>query len=202
MSNKVSIASSMNSKSGVQRPTSKSTSNVRRKSTRSRRGSTALIAEQISTAGSNTIAHTLCSVFCGGSFLGCLKHHKGEVHGEIFPRNKHELKSYGIAWLNKVLHRSKHITDDVQVTKFDMVNNPGGLLGEMGLLDVSYSNGKHEKFVAKFRPSDYHTRILTTLFLFAETEHDFYRHIQPYLNKDIRVPKMVFGDIHRNSAEF
>jgi hypothetical protein len=52
--------------------------------------------------------------------------------------------------------------------------------------------------MAKFRVPDLHKKADAALFSVLGREHEFYRSIQPKMN--IRIPKMVFGDIHRSSG--
>jgi hypothetical protein len=150
-----------------------------------------------------SIPGTLWKVFCGGSCCGCCCAHKGEESKAHFPRNQKELEKFGATWLNKVLKDNGTLTGSkiVESVTFDD-NNSAGLLGEMCVVNVVYSDGTKQKLMAKFRPPDTDSRITTTLFNLCQNEFDFYRTVQPEMVDMLRIPKLVFGDFHRPSATF
>jgi hypothetical protein len=145
-----------------------------------------------------SIPGTLWKVLCCGQCK-----HSGEVTHKYFPRNEKELKRYGKKWLTKVLTNNGVLQNGVKVDSVNFEdNNSGGLLGEMCVVNLSYSGPSDAptKLMAKFRPPDLETKITTTLFNLCQNEYDFYRTIQPAMG--VRIPKMVFGDFHRGSAAF
>jgi len=152
-----------------------------------------------------SVAGTLWKVICGGSCCGCCCAHAGENTNKTFPRNQKELEKFGAGWLTKVLTDSGKLTDGVTVTSLTFQdNNDGGLLGEMCVVEVTYSGQTKlpKKMMAKFRPPDTETRITTSMFDLCQNEFDFYRTVAPTLSDIIRIPEMIFGDFHRPSATF
>lgn len=144
------------------------------------------------------------TVFNQVLFGGCKM--AGEVSGSTFPRGPKELSRAGEKWLTLVLQQNGSLSADVVVEslRVEQFNN-GGLLGEMCIVHVAYSGptAAPTKMMAKFRPSDFETRITTSLFDICEHEFDFYRNMQPELAaKGLRCPKMIFGDFNRFTGSF
>ena len=77
------------------------------------------------------------------------------MSGAVFPRDQKELAAAGEEWLTHVLQQNGTLSETVTVTSMKLADaNNGGLLGEMCMVDVTYSGETTAptKLVAKFRP--------------------------------------------------